>query len=418
MPTRLNCDLIVKHAWVKRALLYGLAFGFSFLTSCASPQPQTRRTSPTGGKRVDSIGLFYAAKDNDVQKATGLLAAGANVNARAGVIYGSGVPSPYLNLTLLHVATSNNSADVARLLVEHGADLNARNLGGETPLHLAARLRDTSIALLLLDHGADANPRDSDGDTPLMKAAMECSAKGMVELLVSHGADVNAKNNAGEAPLLLATRVAQTNIPGQTPPEFANRIAEMNRSPVVEFLLMHGADVNAQTNRGETALTVAMKKRNDTIADLFRSHGAKRSDMPTYADLEDAANAGDVATLRGLLAKLRDRSLVNWRNEYGAGLLWGAAAQNRPEIVKLLLENGADPKLTTKNGETPLHEAASAGALKDVAAQEQAVQIATMLLNAGADVNAKKDDGATPLEFAKANHQDRMADLLRQHGAR
>jgi ankyrin len=215
---------------------------------------------------------------------------------------------------------------------------------------------------------------------------------------VSRGANVNAKNGTGETALFVATLNTE--------------------SSSVEFLLAHGADPNAQTDRGETALSVATKRKYDDISALLRSHGAKLSNIPSYADLEDAADAGDAARLQDLLANVPDRNLVNWRNENGAGLLWGAAAQNRPEVVKLLLENGADPNLATNSGETPLHEAASHMAGSPAAEQEKAVEIATMLLEKGANVNAKTRDGVTPLTFARVNEQHKMIDLLQQHGGR
>jgi len=225
----------------------------------------------------------------------------------------------------------------------------------------------------------------------------------MVELLVNNGANVNQKNNYGDTPLMYATRIASS----------------YGNNEIITFLLEHGADPNAHDERGQTALATAIHKNDDAHAALLRSHGAKSSDLPSYADLEVAADAGNTAKLQELLAKLpaaNRRKLVNWRNMYGAGLLWGAAAQNRSEVVKILLENGADPKTATNDGKTPLHEAATHMATTSAAEQETAVEIAIMLLNKGADVNAKTSGGTTPLEFARVNHQERMVDMLRQHG--
>jgi ankyrin repeat protein len=397
----LGHDLLIRNQrLLKRTVLYGFTLGLSLLALCQAGQAQNRRgSSSTATKSVDNVALFYAAKENDVEKARGLLAAGANLNARAGVV-GSQI-NPFANLTPLHVAAEFDSKDVARLLMDRGADLKAKNLGGETPLHIAAKGRDTSMAMLLLDHGADPNAADVDGNTPLMNAvgASRLGDTGMVELLVSRGANVNARNRDRETPLFIAT-------------EFASG----DESAVVSYLLAHGADANAQTNRGETSLSLATKRKNSTVAELLRANGAKLSDVPSYADLEDAADTGNVAKLQELLAKLPDRRLVNWRNENGAGLLWGAAAQNRPEVVRVLLENGAGPNLATTRGETPLHEAASHSATASAAEQVKAVEIATMLLENGADVNAKTTDGITPLKYAQVNHQDRMVDLLKQHG--
>jgi uncharacterized protein len=66
----------------------------------------------------------------------------------------------------LHSAAATSQLECARLLVEHGADVNARQSGGYTPLHEAAGNGDLELARLLLDAGADRNARKDDGQTP------------------------------------------------------------------------------------------------------------------------------------------------------------------------------------------------------------------------------------------------------------
>jgi ankyrin repeat protein len=84
----------------------------------------------------------------------------------------------------------------ARLLLERGADVNARDDRGRTPF-LATRLR------LLLDHGADINACDNDGTTALMRAVTEHDTEG-VQWLLAHGVDVGAKSHGGDTALSLA----------------------------------------------------------------------------------------------------------------------------------------------------------------------------------------------------------------------
>ena len=107
-----------------------------------------------------------------------LIEHGADVNARDGE-YG---------MTPLF----NQGIAVCRFLVEKGADVNARDEYMKTPLHVAANWNKKELADFLLSHGADVNARDASGWTPLHWAAFEGGPE-VAELLVSHGADTRAR---------------------------------------------------------------------------------------------------------------------------------------------------------------------------------------------------------------------------------
>ena len=94
---------------------------------------------------------------------------------------------------------------VARLLIERGADVNAvsKNTQRVTPLHSAVSRRQTALARVLLAHGANVNARQQSGVTPLHQAAHNAQAE-MVSLLLSHGADIQARMDDGQTPLTLA----------------------------------------------------------------------------------------------------------------------------------------------------------------------------------------------------------------------
>jgi hypothetical protein len=97
------------------------------------------------------------------------------------------------NVTPLLLASKRGHVKAARMLIEHGAAVMARNGDGETPLHVASQEGQMEVALILIEHGADAKAQDRNGWTPLHRA----SSKGQMEvarMLIEHGADATAQN--------------------------------------------------------------------------------------------------------------------------------------------------------------------------------------------------------------------------------
>ena len=130
---------------------------------------------------------------------------GANVNAKEK--YGDGATA------LMWVATKGH-IDIAKLLINHGADVNAKAKYGVTALMGAANDGKTQIVELLLKHSADVNAKcydDYDGRTALMWAAKNGHIE-IIELLVEHGADVNAKDNYGWTALRWAENTETANL--------------------------------------------------------------------------------------------------------------------------------------------------------------------------------------------------------------
>ena len=183
-------------------------------------------------------------------------------------------------------------------LIEAGADVKASNRRKATALHWA--ISDPMKAKLLLLHGADVDARTVDGRTALHAAAMQPSGARVVKLLLEVGADVDARTMTGNTPLfgaaaagldstlLLLDHGADPNIPSQngTTPLMAARSPE-----VVWVLVAKGARVNARSKRGETALAAAAGRGDDDSVKLLLSKGAEvnAADYRGYTPLMHAA---------------------------------------------------------------------------------------------------------------------------------
>ena len=137
-------------------------------------------------------------------------------------------------------------------LIAKGADVNQQNSYGYSALFAAARSGDAKIVKLLLDAGANVNARSPAGSA-LARAAQQGHAE-IVRLLLQAGADVEAKDGSGWTPLFSAAMNAN--------------------SETVEILLKAGANINARANNGWTALKEAQMRGNENIVQQLKSAGA------------------------------------------------------------------------------------------------------------------------------------------------
>jgi ankyrin repeat protein len=196
-------------------------------------------------------------------------------------------------------------------------------------LCLSGSVRDVEEAL---KNGANVNAKDNEtGITALMFACLTNTPE-VVSLLLKNGADVNAKDNkTGTTALILAC--------GMNPPEVVE---------VVSLLLKNGADVNAKNIGETTALAAAIMNANPQVMSII-------SEKTRSSALNDIANMRDNPELVSLL--LKNGADVNAKNGYGVTILMVASIGNSPEVVSLLLENGADINARSNDGRTVLEYA-------------------------------------------------------------
>ena len=252
--------------------------------------------------------------------------------------------------TALMMATEGGQFQIARLLIEVGADVNARrggagDLSGWTALMSAARRGQLEIARLLIENGARVDCATVIGCTALMVAA-ENGALKVVEFLVEKGAEVNGGSLSGATALISAVHTGQLE--------------------VVKFLIKKGARVdvclrNAGERNGCTALMLAAQDGRLDIARLLIENGASVNACRSNADrfngwtaLMSAAQTGQIEVARLLIEKGANVNAcrTNAGGCSGWSALMSAAYYGQLKMVEFLLANGSDVGAKTANGET------------------------------------------------------------------
>ena len=115
------------------------------------------------------------------------------------LLHDPGIDGPTQAIPTLNFALSNNRMDIAKSLIEDGANVNDKNLAGNTPLHLAVIRNSPDMASLLLEYGAHVNEKNRSGNTSLHLAKGKDAE--IAKLLLEKGADINSTNSNGRTPL-------------------------------------------------------------------------------------------------------------------------------------------------------------------------------------------------------------------------
>lgn len=375
--------------------------------------------------------LHWAVQADDIDMAKLLLDAGADPNVRNRV----GAP-PIL------AAALNGSSAMLKLLLDKGADVEMTvSATGDTPLMLAARTGIIDAVQVLLDHGADVNAVEGWGrTTPLMWAVAENHAD-VAKLLLSKGANIEARSvyippDTGRG---FAGALPRDRRPEELGPQiFASGeltplliAARDGHFDSVKLLVDSGADINAIAADGKNALGLAIFNGSYDIANYLVDKGidVNQADAQRFTPLFWAVDRRNMETAPNfpwvvtedplpLIKKLLDRGAdPNWvvnntpmaRMRGGSPRIVFATAIMRAafsadlELVKLLLEHGADPHIKSSDNETTLSAAAGLGwvhGFHKERSRADRLEIIKILVEMGSDVNWQDNYGISPLMVA------------------
>lgn len=298
--------------------------------------------------------------------------------------------------TAFHIAAKSGNTEILEDLMQHSKDprssINAQNAQDWIPLHLACMENHLGVISFLIQRGSELNTSGVSGWTPLHVACAQSHPQAVKKLLalgLQRGLNINAKDGDGWAALHIAAYQGEVDI-AKTLIEKGARLSELNRD-------------------GWNALHVATSKGHENVVRLFLERKPQFIDERT----PDQSTALHLAVSNGYLSLANTLILngakVHAQNEKGWTALHQAVYRGDQKIAQLLLKRAEERGLDLSNqqsadGRTALHLAAAAG-------REEIVK---NLLQSGAKESTTDAKGLKAFDYAKENGFEKIAQALRQ----
>ena len=424
-----------------------------------------QHANPNERGQFDTPALQWLVSVDEVATAAKLLKAVADVNATTP-----------LGIAALNVAVANGNTAMTKLLLDAGANPDTLEPSGETVLMSAAAVGETGVVQALLDHGASVNARDRNfGQNALMFAAREGHVAVVAQLLKAK-AEVNVQTNAEPAPHFIAPNsvpgfgfgvgILRGGVPadrgrrepqpgGMSPLLYATRnghveVAKLllgagaelnareandiwpllmaisnNQMPMAEFLLQQNQVlINGQDWYGRSPIWEAVNVRNLYVHNATLVNGIDRA--PVLQLIRHLLTAGanpNVRTKETPPARnhmLPITGTLEWVDFTGQTPFLTAAQAGDVTVMKLLMEHGADPKINTFQGTSPLMAAAGVNwvyAQSWTEGEAQSLAAVKFCRELGMDVNQANSMGVTALIGAANRGSDSIIRYLVEQGA-
>jgi len=250
--------------------------------------------------------LFEAAIRNELNHIKYMIKKNININA-----------TNQDGMNALHLSSDIN---IVQLLIENGANINAINNFGSTPLHWAVSQDSQAITKLLIKHKANINYQDNNGNTPLHFAIF--NNKELTLILIRAGANVNITNNMGSTPLLTALASGYL--------EIAN------------YLTLAGAK-NIKNSYGRSPIIYTSIDRGFELRESLKSQ-----------DIDPLIKSIFIEDYKQAIQLIEDGADLMIQDYNGDTALHWAFIKTNQNLIKLLLERGADYNFPNLKAETPL----------------------------------------------------------------
>jgi ankyrin repeat protein len=409
--------------------------------------------------------LHWMVRVDDIETVQLLIRAGADVKLadRYGV-------------TPLYLACANGNAPMIKLLIDSGADPNTVDPTGETALMTAVRIGNLDAVKVLLDRGAKVDTTDPTFQQTALMIATRENHSDVVRLLVERGADVNTQTRTGATPgWVLPNSVPGFGhgvgiIRGGLPEDRGSRYftpggltpllyaARDGRLEPAKILLAAGAKLEQTDPNGITPLLMSISNNHPEVARFFIDKGAKINVTDWYGrtplwtsvevrnmDFDNGSfeNGVDRAPLLELIQVLLDKGAdpnprtkesipirrfmlrttgtLEWVDFTGQTPFLRAAYAGDLTVMRLLLKYGADPKIATFAGTTPLMAAAGVNWVVDQTydeGQKNLLEAVRLCYELGLSVNDANSMGITALMGAANRGSDDIIEWLVSKGAK
>ena len=301
---------------------------------------------------------------------------------------------PAYFFTPLTAALHYDQIELARLLVENGADVNLKDSDGRYPLNLACKAGNYDLVELMISKGAKINVPGKEGYTPLHKAVESGSKDSLeiVKLLVQKGANVNASTESGYTPLILAGW------------------EDVNGFEIIKFLVSKKANINAKTKKGTNVGMTCARLLNPEIYKFLGENGFNFNardedglttllcfvDTITCSSVEFSMNYLSVFEKKKEISQIIDflatKTNINSSTKLGKETALHLACYSvfdDTTVIEALIKNGANVNALDANGCTPVFHC------------RWRPKMVRVLVDAGTNLSIKNEDGKTCLDLCE-----------------